>query len=43
VDLDYEYDASMRGLYAGDYFYLVGDEEITSYSLKDFSRVDTLE
>ena len=43
VDLDYAYDASMRGLYAGDYFYLVGDEEITSYSLKNFSKVDTLE
>ena len=44
-DLEYNYYAeNVRGLYAGDYFYLVENKSITSYNMdKNFEQVDCLE
>ncbi len=43
-DLEYNYYAeNVRGLYAGDYFYLVENKSITSYNMdKNFEQVDCL-
>lgn len=38
----YYYMQSTRGIYIGDYFYLLGTDGINSYQLSDFKAVDSL-
>ena len=42
VKLESSYDTTIRGLYSGDYFYLVNNEEITSYKLYTYEEVAKL-
>ncbi len=43
VSMDCAYDSSVRGLYAGDYFYLVNGKTITAYDLDTFKEVSELD
>lgn len=42
VEVQDGYDSSIRGIYSGDYFYLVNNEEITSYKLYTYEEVAKL-
>ena len=39
LDMDDGYWDMARGIYAGDYFYLIHDEKIRSYSMEDYKKV----
>ena len=42
VEVQDGYNSSIRGIYSGDYFYLVNNEEITSYKLYTYEEVAKL-
>ena len=42
LDMDVAYWDETRGLYAGDYFFLVHGHSITSYDMKDYKKVSSL-
>lgn len=42
VKLESSYDTTIRGLYSGDYLYLVDGKEITSYRLNTYEKVSVL-
>ncbi|MCR5097360.1 MAG: beta-propeller domain-containing protein [Lachnospiraceae bacterium] len=42
LSMDDGYWDGVRGLYAGDYFYLVHGKKITSYDMKDYNKISSL-